>query len=118
MKTLLIIQSRMESKRLPNKSLFPINKIIVFAAKRVKSKVQTIVATTTRESRRLCKILKNKINYFRGSSYNVRKRFLECSKKLLDEDIIVRLTADNCFQIKTLLRVSCLKLMKKQNIYT
>ena len=35
MKTLLIIQSRMESKRLPNKSLFPINKIplVVLVAK-------------------------------------------------------------------------------------
>ena len=102
MKTLLIIQSRMESKRLPNKSLFPINKIplVVLVAKRVKSKkYKTIVATTTRESDDdLCKILKkNKINYFRGSSYNVRKRFLECSKNYSDEDIIVRLTADNCF---------------------
>ena len=80
MKTLLIIQSRMESKRLPNKSLFPINKIplVVLVAKRVKSKkYKTIVATTTRESDDdLCKILKkNKINYFRGSSYNVRKGF-------------------------------------------
>ena len=62
MKTLLIIQSRMESKRLPNKSLFPINKIplVVLVAKRVKSKkYKTIVATTTRESDDdLCKILK------------------------------------------------------------
>ncbi len=102
MKTLLIIQSRMESKRLPNKSLFPINKIplVVLVAKRVKSKkYKTIVATTTRESDDdLCKILKkNKINFFRGSSNNVRKRFLECSKNYSDEDIIVRLTADNCF---------------------
>ena len=64
MKTLLIIQSRMESKRLPNKSLFPINKIplVVLVAKRVKSKkYKTIVATTTRESDDdLCKILKKK----------------------------------------------------------
>ena len=63
MKTLLIIQSRMESKRLPNKSLFPINKIplVVLVAKRVKSKkYNTIVATTTRESDDdLCKILNN-----------------------------------------------------------
>ena len=73
MKTLLIIQSRMESKRLPNKSLFPINKIplVVLVAKRVKSKkAQNYCCNNYQKSDDdLCKILKkNKINYFRGSS--------------------------------------------------
>ena len=106
MKILAIIQSRLDSNRLPNKGLLPINNIplTVLVAKRVISKkYKTIVATTIQKSDDdLCSILKNNnINYFRGSSNNVRKRILDCCNNYDDEDIIVRLTADNCFPDKT-----------------
>ena len=102
MKTIAIIQSRLDSERLPNKGLLPIKNIplTVLVAKRVFSKkYRTLVATTTQKSdNELCEILKrNKIDYFRGSNNNVRKRFLDYCKNYNDEDIIVRLTADNCF---------------------
>ncbi len=108
MKILAIIQSRLDSNRLPNKGLLPINNIplTVLVAKRVISKkYKTIVATTTQKSDDdLCVLLKNNnINYFRGSSNNVRKRFLGCCKNYDDEDIIVRLTSDNCFPDKNLI---------------
>lgn len=102
MKTIAIIQSRLDSERLPNKGLLPIKNIplTVLVAKRVFSKkYKTLVATTTQKSDdELCEVLKrNKIDYFRGANNNVRKRFLDCCKNYNDEDIIVRLTADNCF---------------------
>ena len=102
MKTIAIIQSRLDSERLPNKGLLPIKNIplTVLVAKRVFSKkYRTLVATTTQKSdNELCEILKrNKIDYFRGSNNNVRKRFLDYCKNYNDEDIIVRLTADNYY---------------------
>ena len=114
MKILAIIQSRLDSERLPNKGLLPIKNIplTVLVAKRIFSKkYKTLVATTTKKSDDdLCKVLeKNKIDYFRGSNSNVRKRFLDYCKSYNDEDIIVRLTADNCFPDKNLVE----KLLKK-----
>lgn len=116
MKTLAIIQSRSDSWRLPNKGLLPINNIplTILVAKRIFSKkYKTLVATTTDKSDdNLCNILKkNKIRYFRGSNTNVRKRFLDCCKDYKDEDVIIRLTADNCFPDKNLVE----KLLKKIN---
>ena len=114
MKILAIIQSRLDSERLPNKGLLPIKNIplTVLVAKRIFSKkYKTLVATTNKKSDDdLCKVLKkNKIDYFRGSNNNVRKRFLDYCKSYNDEDIIVRLTADNCFPDKNLVG----KLLKK-----
>ncbi len=102
MRILTIMQSRLDSKRLPNKGILPIKDIplTLLAAKRVLSrKYKTIVATTNKKNDdNLCAILeKNKINFFRGSEKNVKGRFLQCCKDYSDKDIIVRLTADNCF---------------------
>ena len=41
----------------------------------------------------------------------MRKRFLDCCKDYKDEDVIIRLTADNCFPDKNLVE----KLLKKIN---
>jgi spore coat polysaccharide biosynthesis protein SpsF (cytidylyltransferase family) len=102
MKILAIIQSRSSSARLPKKSLLPIAGIpnTLLIAKRCSSKkYKTIVATSNKKSDDLLvKLLKKaKINYFRGSLNNVRNRFLECSRHFNDEDILIRLTADNVF---------------------
>lgn len=124
MKILNIIQSRSSSKRLPNKSILPIKDIpnTVLVAKRCNSKkYKTIVATSNHETDDLLvKILKkNKINFFRGSLFNVKDRFLQCTKKLKDDCIIIRLTADNTFVDKNLIEdvLKEFKIKKKNYIY-
>ena len=102
MKILAIIQSRSNSNRLPKKSLLPIGGIpnTLLIAKRCSSKkYDTVVATSNKKSDDLLARLlkKSKINCFRGSLNNVRNRFLECSRHLKNEDIVIRLTADNVF---------------------
>ena len=102
MKILAIIQSRSNSSRLPKKSLLPIGGIpntLLIAKRCVSKKYKTIVATSYKKSDDLLAILlkKSKISCFRGSLNNVRNRFLECSKHLSNDDIIIRLTADNVF---------------------
>ena len=82
-KYLLIIQARINSKRLPGKVLMKLGKytIIEFLYKRlIKSKKidKVIVATTTNKTDDiLCDYLDNiNIHYFRGSENNVLKDFM------------------------------------------
>ena len=98
----VILQARSNSNRLPFKSLMPINKIplVVLCAKRLMGEnVKVTVLTSNNKSDDfLVENLKRyKINFFRGSLNNVYKRFLEFSKKLKHDDIIIRTTADNPF---------------------
>ena len=124
MKILAIIQSRSNSIRLPKKSLLPIKNIpnTLLIAKRCSSKkYDTVVATSNKKSDDLLtKLLKkNKIKYFRGSLNNVRNRFLKCSSNLGNEDIIIRLTADNPFVDNKIIEkvLNEFKLKKKNYIY-
>jgi len=98
----IILQARSNSKRLPFKSLMPINDIplVVLCAKRLMGKGAkvTVITSDRKNDDFLVNILKkHKISFFRGSLNNVYKRFLDFSKKLENEDIIVRTTADNPF---------------------
>jgi spore coat polysaccharide biosynthesis protein SpsF (cytidylyltransferase family) len=107
-KTFVFIQARTSSNRLFGKVLLPIRKIesILLLYKRIKSqKYKTIILTSNHKSDNyLCKILENKkVDYFRGSLNNVRKRFLQCAKSLDNEDVIVRVTGDNLFIDKHLI---------------
>lgn len=116
----IILQARTSSKRLINKILLPINKyeLVVLCAKRISSKnIDFVVATSSNKSDdRLCSILKKrKINYFRGNLKNVLKRFLDCTKDLNKDDIIVRVTADNPVPDKYLLEEQ-LKILINNNL--
>ena len=99
-KSIVIIQARMGSERLPGKILLPIERIpiVILAAKRAANTGRTVfVATSNKASDDiLVKLLiKNNILYYRGSSKNVLSRFANILKKFDNEQLIFRLTADN-----------------------
>ena len=98
----IFLQARSSSNRLPYKSLLPLNNIplVVLCAKRLMGKIFNVTVITSKEKSDdyLVEILKkNKINFFRGILENVYKRFLDASKNLDNNDIIIRATADNPF---------------------
>ena len=101
MKTILVVQARMNSSRLPGKILMPIvgeTPLIGILLKRLKKvkKIDNIIVATSKnkENDILVKFLeKNKYNYFRGSENNTLKRFFDVSKKQ-NAKIIIRITAD------------------------
>ena len=99
-KSLIIIQARMNSKRMPGKVLrnlknVPTLKWLIEAAKKVNFENKIVVGTSSETSDDIlvewCKT--NKIDFYRGSLNNVLRRFVEISNKFKSE-IIVRLTAD------------------------
>ena len=99
-KNLIIIQARMNSRRLPGKVLknlknTPTLKWLVEAAKKVCSENKIVVGTSSEISDDIlvewCK--KNKIDFYRGSLNNVLKRFVEISNKYKSK-FITRLTSD------------------------
>lgn len=99
-KTLIIIQSRFSSNRLPGKALFPIKGIplVVLAALRAGNTGKDIIVATSTESSddEICLALeKYSINYIRGSLGNVLARFNQATSHMHDEDLVFRLTADN-----------------------
>lgn len=111
MKIYLTIQARSLSKRFPYKCLIPIKGIplIKLLYKRVHSKLYSTTVLTSKEESDdlLSNYLKlNRINYFRGNLNNVRKRYIEFldHNKAKDSDIIIRLTADNLFVDKHLIK--------------
>ena len=112
----VILQARTGSKRLYGKTLLPITEdpLVILCNKRLKNnnfKLTTIIPAG-KEDDYLAYILKNNnINFFRGNKYNVLKRFKEFTKDFDEEQVIVRVTADNPFVDSTFIN----KLVK---IYT
>lgn len=98
----VVIQSRLSSKRLPAKALLPIANIpsVVLCARRAQNTgFPVIVATSTHETDdSLAEILyKNGVYCFRGSLDDVLSRMTQAVSSYNDNDLIVRLTADNVF---------------------
>lgn len=100
-KTVVIIQARMGSTRLPGKILKPICGKemlwhIVTRARGARGVAQTILATTTQSCddavAEFC--LQKDIPFFRGSEENVLERYYKCAVEN-DADVIIRLTCDN-----------------------
>lgn len=125
MKKLVLLQSRSSSERLPFKALLKIKKLplINFIYKRIKSKnYKTVVLTSNDKSDDYLSWLLNekKINFYRGSLNNVKKRFLDYTKKNNDEDIIVRVTGDNILVDNKIINNSINQLInrKKNYLYT
>ena len=101
--TVLIIQARMGSLRLPNKMMKKISNLslIEWVVKRVKKtkKLKKIIIATTKNKKddalkRIAK--KNNIYFFRGSNNDVLNRYYEAAKQFKGNTII-RVCADNPF---------------------
>ena len=108
MNSVVIIQARTNSTRLPGKVLLPISSIpiVVLAAKRAANTEKEVIVVTSNEETddALCSELKkNRIKYFRGDLNNVLRRFTSSLKDLDDDTIVFRLTADNTFPDGSLL---------------
>ncbi|HHY74150.1 MAG TPA: NTP transferase domain-containing protein [Bacillus bacterium] len=100
MKTIIIIQARMGSTRLPGKILKPLGDSVVLdyvvsRCKQVKNVDKVIVATSTLPQddavEQWC--LKNNVDCFRGSEEDVLARYYECAVQI-QPDYVIRVTAD------------------------
>lgn len=99
-KSLVLIQSRFNSTRLPGKALLPIEGVplVVLAALRAANTGKDVLVLTSKEilDDEICMVLeKYNIRYFRGSLDNVLERFYQSVADQPDQKIIFRLTADN-----------------------
>jgi spore coat polysaccharide biosynthesis protein SpsF (cytidylyltransferase family)/aryl-alcohol dehydrogenase-like predicted oxidoreductase len=99
-KTIIILQARMSSDRLPYKSAALIHGIplAILCALRLSNKGHQLILATSKHNSddylvKLCSLYK--IKYYRGDLQNVLKRFIQCTSNLDDQSIIVRATADN-----------------------
>lgn len=97
----IIIQARMSSTRLPNKTLLPIEGkpmlwYLIYRVTKCISLKHIVIATSNEKSddkiTDFCK--KNNISCFRGSINNVLERYYQAAI-IYKPDIIIRLTADN-----------------------
>tara|TARA_B100000686_G_scaffold326351_1_gene384094 strand:- start:639 stop:2681 length:2043 start_codon:yes stop_codon:yes gene_type:complete len=100
MKTVIIVQARMGSTRLPGKVMkkivgIPLIGIIIKRLKKTKEADEIVVATSkTQENKLLLEYLKKiKVNFFCGSEKDVLNRFYRTARKHKAK-VIVRITAD------------------------
>ena len=122
MKIYLLIQARSSSSRLPFKSLLKIKDLfsIELLYKRVKSNnYNTLVLTSADKSDEYLSFVlkKKKIPFYRGDLLNVRKRFLKFKKNLKLDDILIRLTGDNLFVDRHLIKALLKKILKEKKEY-
>ncbi len=99
-KITIMLQVRMDSKRLPGKVMLPISKKplifhVINRLKHVKLADQIILLTTKKSTDDiLIKIAeKNNVLHYRGSINDVLKRYYDCAKKF-PSNTIVRITGD------------------------
>lgn len=99
-KTLIIIQARMGSSRLPGKVLKPLGETVVLdyvvtRCQKVDKVSDVIVATSTKTSddpiESWCK--EKGVSYFRGSELDVLSRYYECARQY-KPDYVIRVTSD------------------------
>jgi len=121
MKTVIIIQARMGSERLPGKVMkkiagIPIIEIILKRLNKTKEADKIIVATTKNiEDTVLVNHLKKiKANYFCGSDTDVLNRFYNAAKKY-KAAIVIRITAD-CPLVDVNIVDSFIKQFKKNKV--
>ncbi len=101
MKTVIILQARMNSSRFPSKIALNLNGLTVIeqVIKRLKSfdKADELIVATTDSCQDdiTCALAeKSRVRYFRGSESNVLGRYFDCAKEN-DADQIIRATADD-----------------------
>ena len=118
----VFLQARSNSNRLPFKSLLTIDKIplAILCAKRLMGKNFSVSILTSKNKSDDCLvdiIKKNKVKYFRGDLKNVYKRFLDASKNLDQDAIIVRATADNPFVNYSFVKNTIKVFLENDNLY-
>ena len=100
MKTVIISQARMTSKRLPGKVLKMVagKSLLEYQIERLKKSIQSdeiVIATTKNETDlpivELCEQMK--VSFFRGSEDDVLSRYYEAAKEF-EADLVVRVTSD------------------------
>ncbi|BBJ00659.1 spore coat protein [Ferrigenium kumadai] len=98
--TVIIVQARMTSSRLPGKVLYKISDttmlgVLVNRLRKVESKCSLVVATSSDKSDDLIEAECNRIgvDVFRGDLNDVTGRYYHAAK-LYNADIVVRITAD------------------------
>jgi spore coat polysaccharide biosynthesis protein SpsF (cytidylyltransferase family)/aryl-alcohol dehydrogenase-like predicted oxidoreductase len=101
-KVLIVIQARMGSTRLPGKALLPLAgmPIVVLCARRAASRGRAVVVAIPENASDdvLAQVLADAgLNFIRGPSEDVLKRFVQATADLPAEALVVRLTADNVF---------------------
>lgn len=99
-KALVLIQSRLNSSRLPGKALLPIAGLpmVVLTAKRASNTGRNVRILTSNEQSddAICEVLDEfNIDCFRGSLSNVLERFANALADFSDDTKVFRLTADN-----------------------
>ncbi len=100
MNALVIVQARTTSSRLPGKALLPVAgypSAILAALRAGNRQHRTLLATSDDRTDDLlaAEARKHGIEVFRGSLNDVVARYFYASATLADDDIVVRLTADN-----------------------
>lgn len=100
LKTIVIIQARMGSNRLPGKILKPLGDkdVLTYVTRRcmqITGVQEVIVATTlsTQDDAIVEWCLERNIKYFRGSENDVLSRFVDCAKEY-EPDYVMRVTSD------------------------
>ena len=102
MSSIIVLQARTSSSRLPAKVLLPIKGIplVVLAAKRASNTRRSVIIATSNERSDdgLADLLESySLNFFRGSLENTLERIVNALENLDDQTIVFRLTADNVF---------------------
>jgi spore coat polysaccharide biosynthesis protein SpsF len=102
MESIVLIQARLSSNRLPAKVLLPIGNmpLVVLVARRAGNTGKKVLVVTSNQSSDdlLCNCLEEHgIDFFRGDLNNVLHRFISATTKMHDSSIVFRLTADNVF---------------------
>lgn len=100
--TIVLIQSRLASARLPAKALLPVARfpaVVLCALRAANTGLRVVVATSdTPPDDAIVEVLKDVgIEFFRGSHHDVLLRFSQATRELPETGVVVRLTADNLF---------------------
>lgn len=102
MRVRVVLQARMSSSRLTGKVLLPVSGIplaVLCASRVMRDGLDLVLATSVERSDDILVdvLISNDINVYRGSLDDVLSRFVGAVKDLHDDDLVVRLTADNPF---------------------
>ena len=100
-RTRVVIQSRLSSSRLPGKAMLTLGgtpAVVLVAKRAARTGHDVVVATSTDTDDDVIAsaVASHGITCFRGSLSDPLARFVGAAADLDDEDLIVRLTADNC----------------------
>lgn len=106
----IVVQARTGSTRFPNKILseivdgITVIEYLLSNLRKVKSCGKIVVATTDspKDDYLVKKLAENNVEYYRGSEFDVRRRYIEAAEAN-GLDVIIRIPSDNPFTIPTLI---------------